>query len=92
MQAYYAILAVLLLVLVWTFWPSCRSESESFYSTIAPLKNFPEVIGLPLKDAEAYMQSKYPVRAISTPDDAYRQDMSTVYLVVDSENTVIDVL
>lgn len=69
---------------------------EEAYTTVAPVKNFPEVIGLPPRDAIAYLQSrfgdKYVVRTVGTYDESYRHDTSAIYLVIDQENTVTDAL
>ena len=96
MSLVYILVAVALVVLgfaMWNVWYS--KKAESFYSTVAPLKNFPEVIGLPLIDARAYLTKhadKYQIRTVSTYDDSYRQDLSTIYIVVDGSSRVTDVL
>ena len=94
----YILVAVALVVIgfmAWNAWHNNKKKAESFYSTIAPLKNFPEVIGMPLVDARAYLMNradKYQIRTVSTYDESYRQDLSTLYIVVDDSNRVTDVL
>jgi hypothetical protein len=96
----YAAIAIALIIAGIVAWKMYSSESvpssaESFYSTMAPPKNFPEVIGLPLHDAKAYLSKhgdKYQIRTVSTYDESYRQDLSTIYILVDGSNTVTDVL
>jgi len=74
---------------------SMKCKAESFYSTIAPPKNFPEVIGLPLYDAKAYLskyEDTYTIRTVSTYNASYQEDLSTIYIVVDDNNVVTNVL
>lgn len=93
---YYYIIGAIVLVglLAWSL-RRRQGPSETFYSTVAPPKYFPEVIGLPLFDAKAWLsrhEDTYNIRTISTYDESYRQDLSTIYVVVDSDNIVTHVL
>lgn len=89
----YILIIVAVVVLGFMWYNS--NKAEPFYSTMAPVKNFPEVIGLPLIDAQAYLakhSDKYSIRTVGTYDESYRQDLSTLYIVVDGSNIVTDVL
>ena len=92
MDKWIYIFGIMAIVVIMGFIMASRAE---MFSTVIPPKFFPEVIGLPLGDALVYMSKyndTYAIRTVSTRLDEYRRDMSSIYLVVDDANIVIDTL
>jgi hypothetical protein len=87
--------AIFIIVSVWTGWYRCDDQVEPFYSIEPHPKNFYEVVGIPLSDAQTYLArygDRYRIRTVRSGNDLYRKDLSTIYIVVDEDDTVRDVL